>query len=280
MDLGLEGKTVLITGGARGIGKAIAVAFAEEKAHLAIVDKEPEPDGGATMDGMLQEKYGIKAVFITADVSVEDDVRRFMDRTLNAYGTIDIFINVAGIISYEPVTKITLKEWHRILDTNLTGAMMCCREVCKHMIKNKSGSVLFISSTIQYMPAYREAAYRVSKTGLQVFAETVALEMAPHGIHVNTISPGIIYSEHWSKNTLGPALKDDVLGPRLLQSIPLGRTGTPEDIGHTAVFIASGKCPYMTGTNVIIDGGFHMRPLVLISSEEIVGMNMPDRSPS
>ena len=269
MDLGLKGKTVLITGGARGIGKAIAMTFAEEKANLAIVDIEPEHD-----DEVLQKEYGIDVLSIKADLSIEEEVKRSVQKTIDVFGKIDIFINVAGIISYEPVTKITRKEWQRILDINLTGAMMCCREVCKHMIENKSGSIVVITSTIQYMPAYREAAYRVSKTGLQVFTETVALEMAPYGIRVNTISPGIIYSEHWSKNTLGPTLNDSILGPRLLESIPLGRTGKPEDIGHTAAFIASDVCPYMTGTNVVIDGGFHLRPLILISNEEIKKMNL------
>jgi glucose 1-dehydrogenase len=271
MELGLKGKTVLITGGARGIGKAIACAFAAEKANLAIVDMEPEPD-----DGLLQKEHGIDILSIKADLSVEEEVIHSVQKAVDAFGAIDIFVNVAGIISYEPITKITLKEWHRILDTNLTGAMMCCREVCKHMIENKSGSIIVISSTIQFMPAYREAAYRVSKTGLQVFTETVALEMAPYGIRVNTVSPGIIYSEHWSKDTLGPTLKDSVLGPRLLESIPLGRTGKPEDIGDTVVFMASDRCPYITGTNIIVDGGFHLRPLILISNEEIRTMNLPD----
>jgi NAD(P)-dependent dehydrogenase (short-subunit alcohol dehydrogenase family) len=91
---------------------------------------------------------------------------------------------------------------------------------------------------------------------------------------VNTVSPGIIYSEHWSKDTLGPALRDKVLGPRLLESIPLGRTGTPEDIGETVVFAASGKCAYMTGSNIVIDGGFRLRPLILISQDEIRDMNL------
>jgi len=269
MDLGLSGKTALITGGARGIGKAIAAAFAREGANLAIVDIDPEPE-----DKTFRDEYGTEVFSVKADLSIEEEVKRAVNEVIGIFGAIDIFVNVAGIIGYEPVTKITLKGWQRILDTNLTGAMMCCREVCRHMADNKAGVIVVITSTIQYMPAYREAAYRVSKTGLQVFAETVALEMAPFGIRVNTVSPGIIYSEHWSKNTLGPALADPVLGPRLLESIPLGRTGKPEDIGDTVAFIASDRCPYMTGANVVIDGGFRLRPLILISNEEAREMNL------
>lgn len=270
MDLGLKGKTVLITGGARGIGGAIAGAYAREKANLAIVDIEPRQD-----DRSMQKEYGTDMIAIKADVKNEDEVIRAVQRTVDTFGSIDIFVNVAGVLGYEAVTKITLDEWSRIIDTNLTGAMVCCREVCKHMVEKKSGSIVVITSTIQYMPAYREAAYRVSKTGLQVFTETVALEMAPFGIRVNTVSPGIIYSEHWSRNTLGPVLEDKVLGPRMLESIPLGRTGKPEDICDMVVFLSSDRCPYVTGTNVIVDGGFHLRPLVLVSNEEIRGMNCP-----
>jgi len=273
MNLGLEGKSVLITGGERGIGKAIALAFAEEKANLAIADVKLGESGPSTAE-QLQSDYGVKAISILADVSLESDVERMVQTAIDDYGKIDVFINVAGVLGYEPVTRITRTEWNRILDTNLTGAMLCCREVCKHMVADRAGSIVIISSTIQYSPAYREAAYRVSKTGLQVFAETVALEMAPLGVRVNTVSPGIIYSEHWSKDTLGPALKDPVVGPQLLQNIPAGRVGDPEDIGHAVVFMASEKCPYITGANLVVDGGFSLRPLVLVSQDEIRKMNL------
>ena len=274
MDLGLTGKSVLITGGERGIGRAIALAFAGEKANLAIADREPTRDGPPTADE-ISASCGVQAVSIQADVSVEADVKRMVKAAIDAFGRIDVFVNVAGILGYEPVTKITLDEWNRILDTNLTGAMLCCREVCRHMVARKSGTIVIISSTIQFSPAYREAAYRVSKTGLQVFAETAALEMAPLGIRVNTVSPGIIYSEHWSKDTLGPALKDPVVGPQLLRNIPMGRVGKPEDIGETVAFLASNRCPYVTGANFVVDGGFSLRPLVLVSQDEIQKMNQP-----
>ena len=272
MDLGLKGKSVLITGGERGIGRAIAQAFAEEGAKLAIADVKPSESGIPTAE-QIESDYGVSAISITADLSRESDAERMVEAALDAYGKIDVFVNVAGVIGYEPATKITKKEWSRILDTNLTGAMFCCRQVCRRMVADKSGSIVIISSVIQYFPAYREAAYRVSKTGLQVFAETLALEMAPFGIRVNTVSPGIIYSEHWSKDTLAPALADPVVGPQLLQSIPAGRVGAPEDIGHAVVFMASDKCPYITGANLVVDGGFRLRPLVLVSQDEIRKMN-------
>ena len=204
------------------------------------------------------------------------DVKRMVETAAGEYGRIDVFVNVAGVLGFEAVTRITLAEWSRILDTNLTGAMMCCREVCRHMVANRAGSIVIISSTIQFMAIHREAAYRASKTGLQVFAETAALEMAPYGIRVNTISPGVVYSEHWSKDTIGPALKDPVLGPKLLETIPLGRVGKPEDIGDAAVFLASDRCPYVTGANLVIDGGFSLRPLVLVSQEAIHKVNLPE----
>ena len=275
MDLNMKQKAVLVAGGARGIGRAIAAAFAAEGANLAIGDIETQP-AGRPVAAEIQSAHGVRAVAIQADVRSEDDVKRMVETAVSEFGRIDVFINVAGVLGFEAVTRITLAEWRRILDTNLTGAMMCCREVCRHMVANRAGSIVIISSTIQFMAIHREAAYRASKTGLQAFAETAALEMAPYGIRVNTVSPGVVYSEHWSRDTIGPALKDPVLGPRLLETIPLGRVGKPEDIGDAAVFLASEKCPYVTGANLVIDGGFSLRPLVLVSQEAIHKMNLPE----
>ena len=169
-------------------------------------------------------------MFVQADVSVESDVKAMIQATVDTYGKTDVFVNVAGIPGYEPVTKITLDEWNRILNTNLTGAMLCCREVCLHMAANRPGVIVAVSSTIQFSAAY--------------------------------------------KDTLGPALKDPVVGPQLLQNIHMGRVAIPEDIGHAVVFLASNKCPYITGANLVIDGGFSLRPLVLASQDEIKNMNL------
>jgi len=192
MDLGLKNKTALITGAERGIGRDIALTLAKEGVNIAYCDIRIEKGKKSTQAEI--RNVGRKVLAMEVDVSNESQVTRTVQATIKKFGCIDIFINNAGIIEWEPVTKITLECWNRIMAVNLTGAMLCTREVAKHMVKRKKGVMLFTSSTIQYHPAYKEAAYRVSKTGVQVFAETVAIELAPYGIRVNTVSPGLIDS--------------------------------------------------------------------------------------
>ena len=187
---------------------------------------------------------------------------------------IDIFVSNAGIIEWEPVTKITLECWNRIIAVNLTGAMLCMREVSKHMVERRKGVMLFTSSTIQYNPAYKEAAYRVSKTGVQVLAETAAIELAPYGIRVNTISPGLINSPNWAKGVLPKAANDPQTGEDFMGNIPLGRLGLPSDVGAAYAYLASEKASFATGANIVLDGGFTLRPLVLVTQEEIRKMNL------
>jgi NAD(P)-dependent dehydrogenase (short-subunit alcohol dehydrogenase family) len=183
-------------------------------------------------------------------------------------------VSNAGIIQWEPVTKITLDCWNRILAVNLTGAMLCTREVAKHMVARRKGVILFTSSTIQYNPAYKEAAYRVSKTGVQVFAETAAIELAPYGIRVNTVSPGLINSPNWANGILPKAISDPQTGEAFLANIPLGRLGEPDDVGSAFAYLASEKASFATGANIVLDGGFTLRPLVLVTQEEVRRMNL------
>ena len=180
----------------------------------------------------------------------------------------------AGIIEWEPVTKITLECWNRILAVNLTGAMLCAREVARHMVERRKGVMLFTSSTIQFNPAYKEAAYRVSKSGVQAFAETAAIELAPYGIRVNTVSPGLINSPNWAKGILPKAANNTQTGEAFMGNIPLGRLGLPSDVGSAYAFLASDKASFSTGANIVLDGGFTLRPLVLVTSEEIRNMNL------
>ncbi len=272
MDLGLNGKNALVTGGERGIGREICLSLAREGVDIAYCDIKLDSEPGSTQEEI--RKLGRKALAMEVDVSDEKGVIDFVQEAIRTLGRIDIFVSNAGMIEWEPVTKITLECWNRILAVNLTGAMLCTREVARHMVENRNGVILFTSSTIQFNPAYKEAAYRVSKTGVQVFAETAAIELAPYGIRVNTVSPGLINSPHWAKGILQNAVHDPQTGEAFMGNIPLGRVGLPSDVGAAYAFLASDKASFATGTTIVFDGGFTLRPLVLVSQDEIRNMNL------
>ncbi len=272
MDLELNGKNALVTGGERGIGRNVCLSLAREGVNIAYGDIKIEAGDGSTQE--LVRGLGRKAFAEEIDVSIEAQVVRFVQHAIDEMGGIDIFVSNAGTIEWEPVTKITLECWNRILGVNLTGAMLCTREVARHMVERRKGVMLFTSSTIQFNPAYKEAAYRVSKTGVQVFAETAAIELAPYGIRVNTVSPGLINSPNWAKGVLSKAVNDPETGQSFMGNIPLGRLGVPTDVGAAYAYLASDKSSFATGANIVLDGGFTLRPLVLVTQDEIRKMNL------
>lgn len=270
MDLGLAGKTALVTGGGRGIGRAIALALAREGVRVAIASREPEQ---ATVDELraLQPDSTRLAV----DVSQEAEVVRMVAEAIAHFGHLDLFVNNAGAHWHEAVTRLTARNVERTLDTNLKACLWAGREVARHMLERGTGSILIVASTIQYMPAYGETAYRISKVGLRAFAETLALELGPRGIRVNVLSPGL-FETRLAAN-LERTMADPETGPALLRSIPLRRIGDADEIGAAAAFLLSNRvASYVTGTDLVVDGGFHLRPLVLMREEEIDRLNEPD----
>jgi NAD(P)-dependent dehydrogenase (short-subunit alcohol dehydrogenase family) len=277
MDLELEGKNALVTGGERGIGRDICLSLAREGVNVAYCDVRLDPGGNSTLAAV--EALGRTALAAEVDVAVEAQAVRWVADSVQALGSVDIFVSNAGIIEWEPVTRITLDSWNRVLAVNLTGAMLCAREAARHMVAQRKGVMLFTSSTIQYNPAYQEAAYRVSKIGVQAFAETAAIELAPYGIRVNTVSPGLIDSPNWASGILPKAATDPATGESFMKNIPLGRLGQPGDVGFAYAVLASDKASFATGANIVLDGGFTLRPLVLVTQEEIRSMNLPTTSP-
>ncbi len=272
MELGLRGKTALVTGGERGIGREICLSLVREGVTVTYGDITLDPGPGSTQQ--TARDLGGTATATQVDVSQEAHVVAWVHNAIVQLGQIDIFISNAGIIEWQPITKITLESWNRILGVNLTGAMLCAREVARHMVERRQGVMLFTSSTIQFNPAYREAAYRVSKTGVQVLAETAAIELAPYGIRVNTVSPGLIDSPNWANGILPKAASDPETGQGFMNNIPLGRLGRPEDVGAAFAYLASDKATFATGANIVLDGGFTLRPLVLVTQEQIRSMNL------
>lgn len=265
MDSGLNGKTALITGGSSGIGRAIGLALAAEGAQVAIADLHRD-------DTTLKEieARGGRGLYIQADVSDESQVVKMVSSALAELGHLDLFINNAATTRHQPVTQITTDAWLKTLHTNLTACMWACREVCRHMVTRQQGSILIIGSTAQYTQAYKEAAYHISKTGLRIYKNTLALEMAPFGIRVNLLVPGHYVTGLTSK--IPPATE-----ALLKQQIPLRRFGSTEELGASAVLLLSDKLsPYTTGAELTVDGGLHLRPLPMYTDDELVQMNQPE----
>lgn len=263
MDTGLKGKNALITGGSSGIGRGIAEVLAEEGVNLVIASRNPD----LNVIRQLAEK-GIKCTKLNTDVSIEEQVINMVEQAIRELGHIDFYINNSAWAWHKPITKIDSDSWYKTLNTNLSSCMWACREVCKHMIENRKGSIIIIGSTSRFNPAYKETSYRISKMGLKMYMQNLAIEMAPFGIRVNMITPG-----HF-KTRMTADIPHDIES-NLKNIIPAQSFGNPLDVGYAAAFILSDKLSnYSYGTDLVIDGGLSLRPLDFFTNEEIKSMNL------
>jgi glucose 1-dehydrogenase len=262
MDTELRGKSALVTGGTSGIGLGIATALADEGVNLAIASRNPDP---AVIDQLRAKGAG--CVRIAADVSREDDVVHMVAEAIAQLGQLDYYVNNAAWTWHQPITKITAESWNATLNTNLSAALWACREVAKHMIPRRSGGIVIVGSTVRSFPAFGETSYRVSKMGLKMLMENLAIELAPHGIRVNMVTPG-----HYKTRMTGNI--PEAVEKKLKAIIPLHRFGSPLEVGRAVAFLLSEQLSgYTTGADLVIDGGLTMNPLKFLSDEEIVGMN-------
>ena len=265
MDTGLRGKTALVTGGSSGIGKGIALALADEGVDLAIASRDP--DAAALLE--IRGK-GVRCIRIAADVSRESEVVRMVREAVEGLGSLDLFVNNAAWAWHQPVTKIDSRSWYATIDTNLSACIWASREVCRHMISRRRGSILVIGSASRLTPSYREAAYRISKTGLNALVESLTLEMAPYGIRVNMITPG-----HFRTRLTGSVPRE--IEEKMLRLIPSHRFGEPLSVGRAAAFLLSDALsPYTWGADLVVDGALSLRPLPLWSDEEAYRFNLPE----
>ena len=244
----LDGRVAVITGGSRGLGKAMAVALAGAGAKIALVGRDAAKlaeaaaevrDGGADV-----ETY-------RADVSSEQQVRELETKVIDRFGPAHIVINNAGINVRKNIPEFTLDEWMSVLNTNLTSAFLMCRSFVPHMKGPGYGRIINLTSIMSHVSLPGRAAYSASKTGLLGFTRALALELAPDGISVVAISPGPFATE---MNL--PLMNDPEKNAQFLSSIPLGRWGKLEDIGQLALFLCSDSAAFMTGSDVLIDGGW------------------------
>lgn len=250
-QIDLSGKIALITGASRGLGKAMAVALGTAGASLALVARDTAKLAEAKSE---IEKAGAKAEVFTADVSKETDVQRIEREVSSRLGKVQILINNAGTNIRKNLVDFSLEEWHTVLDTNLTSVFLMCRAFVPHMKGTGYGRVLNLTSIMSHISLPGRSAYSSSKAGLLGLTRALSLELASEGVTVNGISPGPFATE---LNL--PVMNNPELNAQFLANIPAGRWGDAKDIGALACYLCSDTAGFITGTDIVVDGGWCAR---------------------
>ncbi len=257
----LKGQTALVTGANSGIGKAVAIALGNEGANVA-VNYVTHPELADEVVNEIKTNGG-NAIALQADVSNEAQVLAMYQDLYKAFGTIDILVNNAGLQKDSPLTEMSLADWQLVINVNLTGQFLCAREAAKEFIKRgivadrskAAGKIICMSSVHQVIPWAGHVNYASSKGGINMLMQSMAQELAPHKIRVNSIGPGAIQT---------PINKQAWETPQALNSlltlIPYGRIGQPEDIGMLAAWLACDESDYITGATIFMDGGMTLYP--------------------
>ncbi|MDQ5843627.1 MAG: glucose 1-dehydrogenase [Thermoproteota archaeon] len=250
-------KIAVITGSDRGIGRAIAFAFAKSNVYSGIVVSARKREETERVAKEIRDLGNCDSIAVVADVSLEADCIRLIDEAVRHYGRIDVLVNNAGIQQEVPFEETSVEVWQKIIAVDLTGPFVCSREAVKHMLNQnpKGGCIINISSVHQIIPKPHYVPYATSKAGIEMMTRTMALELAQDNIRVNVVAPGAIATDmneelNEDKNKLN----------RVLMRIPLRRIGAPEEIANMVEFLASDKASYITGSAFFVDGGMTLYP--------------------
>jgi glucose 1-dehydrogenase len=257
----LQGQKALITGASSGIGKGIAIALGQAGADVVVNYVGGEDAAEEVVDEIVRN--GSQAITYQADVSKEDQVRAMFQRTFKELGTIDILINNAGLQKDAPFDEMTLDQWNTVISVNLTGQFLCAREAVREFkrrgvvkeISCSAGKIICISSVHELIPWAGHVNYAASKGGVMLMMKSIAQEVAPHRIRVNSIAPGAVRTPI---NT--PAWSTPEAYNELMKLVPYKRIGEPLDIGRAAVWLASDHADYVTGISLFVDGGMTLYP--------------------
>ncbi len=245
----LKGKTAVVTGSGRGLGKAIALKLAQMGANIVLNDIVSSDAVDATAEEF--KAAGFNVAVTKGDVRNTEDVKEMVKTAVDKFGSLDILVNNAGITKDKPMALMSEEDWDAVLDINLKGAFICTKAAAKVMIKQRSGKIVNIASVAGRYGNPGQANYSASKAGLIGLTKTTAKEFAPRGITCNAVAPGLIQSK------MTDVLPEDVK-KNYLNNIPLGRFGTPEDVANVVAFLSSDDSNYVTGQVIDIDGGLVM----------------------
>jgi glucose 1-dehydrogenase len=264
LNISLEGQTAIVTGASSGIGHATAVMLAAAGAKV-VVNYPPFGKSQEAAESVVAEisDSGGTAVAISADVSKEDQVDKMVEDTVAHFGGLHIMVCNAGIERPAAIGEMTLEQWRAVIDVNLTGGFLCSRAAARVFLKNKpdpsvshaAGKIVFTSSVHEFIPWAYETNYAASKGGVMLFMKSLAQELAPAGIRVNSIAPGAIRTD-----INRHAWETEEARMKLLELIPYGRVGLPDDVARGILWLVSDAADYVTGTTLVMDGGMSLYP--------------------
>jgi glucose 1-dehydrogenase len=257
----LRGQKALVTGGSSGIGKAVAIALGEAGADVVVNYRSGEEQANEVVEKI--RRFGVRAYAHQSDVSQEDQILEMFQGMLQEFGTIDILINNAGLQKDAPFDEMTLEQWNQVISVNLTGQFLCAREAVREFkrrgvvkeVSCSAGKIICISSVHEIIPWAGHVNYAASKGGVMLMMKSIAQEVAPYRIRLNSIAPGAIRTP-----INRPAWETPEAYAKLMELVPYKRIGEPEDIGRAAAWLASDYADYVNGISLVVDGGMTLYP--------------------
>lgn len=248
-DFSLNGQVALVTGGRRGIGREIALAFAEAGADVAVCDKEVE-DG--QLEAVAEEirGFGRRSLAVQVDTSRKLDVDNLVEVVIGELGVIDILVNNAAVVMKAPILDMVEKDWDTLMSVDLKGYYLCSQAVGKRMVERKKGSIINIASVAGFRASKDMGAYNIAKAGIIMLTRVLALNLGPYNIRANAIAPGLVKTEFSRPDWEDPKYLDPYVA-----GVPLGRMAEPTDMIGAALLLASNASSYISGNTILVDGG-------------------------